>query len=56
MADFTICFICVVLLVLMFSGRRRRAHARADEGRYTSGAEYDPMHHQILRENVLIDP
>jgi hypothetical protein len=55
MADFIICVICFVLLVLMFVGRRRRAYARDDEGRFISGAEYDPTHYQVLRENVLRD-
>ena len=53
MADFIICIVCVLLLVLMFSGRRRRAYARGDERRFISGAEYDPVHYQVLRENVL---
>jgi hypothetical protein len=55
MQDFIICLVCIALLVFMLKGRGRRAPARDDEARYSSGAEYDPVHYQVLRENILDD-
>jgi hypothetical protein len=55
MQDFIICLVCIALLLFMLKGRGRGSRARDDQARYSSGAEYDPVHYQVLRENVLND-
>jgi hypothetical protein len=45
---------CFAALAAIFSGGGRSGSSRREE-RYITGAEYEPTHHQVLRENILKD-
>ncbi len=55
METFFVVIVCVASLLLLIAGRGSPSEGGHDEGRYISGADYDPVHYQVLRENVLDD-